>query len=92
MNKMEEEMDKVLEVKVNEKTSVLQQMHEDSEEEVKKEQELLDLQKAELSSRRDQFDREKIEWATRYESMLREGLKKGVFFSLWGLSPPPTRK
>jgi len=85
MNKMEEEMDKVLEVKVNEKTSVLQQMHEDSEEEVKKEQELLDFQKAELSSRRDQFDREKIEWATRlrlYSSKSSESLSKRKHFRL----------
>ena len=85
LNRMSVEMDSVLVMKLKEKKDNLETLNVKEEDVVKKEQQLLDLEKAELENRRVQFDRDRVEWATRlrlHSSKSTESLKKKKHFRL----------
>lgn len=85
LNRMSVEMDSVLVMKLKEKKDNLETLNVKEEDVVKKEQQLLDLEKAELENRRVQFDRDRVEWATRlrlHSSKSTESLNKKKHFRL----------
>ena len=85
LSEMSAEMETVLESKLKEKNENLEKLQVKEEDVVKKEQQLLDLEKAELESRRVQFDRDRVEWATRlrlHSSKSTESLNKKKHFRL----------
>ena len=85
MEKMEIEMDHVLEKKVQEKNDNLERMTQKEEDIVEKERQVVDLEKAEIFARKAQLDREKVEWATRlrlYSSKSTESLTRKRQFRL----------
>eukprot|EP00092_Neocalanus_flemingeri_P007327 GFUD01007913.1.p1 GENE.GFUD01007913.1~~GFUD01007913.1.p1 ORF type:complete len:464 (+),score=180.76 GFUD01007913.1:66-1394(+) len=65
MKRMELEMEEVFRKKVEEKNSNFESVKNNEEEILEKERQMLDLEKAEMFTRRAQFDREKLDWETK---------------------------
>ena len=81
-------MEEVLMQKVKEKNDNLDNMKIYEEESLEQERQIFDLQKAEMDSRRAEFEREKVEWETTSNHQLSSksteslGRKKKYRFSL----------
>ena len=88
LRKLKSEMEEVLMQKVKEKNDNLDNMKIYEEESLEQERQIFDLQKAEMDSRRAEFEREKVEWETTSNHQLSSksteslGRKKKYRFSL----------